>query len=73
MTRGNPNIKNINKEKKWNIIGRNKYGFIEALNMVDGVYRSFNIFIQSDKAGKALFYKSCYKHSTAMRLLGNYK
>ena len=49
-------------------------GAIEALNMVDGVYRSFNILKRTgNKRGYSpwMFYKSAYKLETAIKHLNN--
>ena len=59
-----------------NIIGTNKYGCIEGLHMVKGQYRSFNIYKwREDKTSvpNKDFIRSCYKHNTAIKTLGNYE
>ncbi len=64
----------VGKSKKWNVIESNAYGFIEALNMVDGTYRSFNVYrrLEPEKNGyKGVFYRSCYKLPTAMKHLNS--
>ncbi len=62
----------VGKSKKWNIVESNDFGFIEALNMVGGTWRSFNVHRRLDKekmANKQVFYKSAYKLTTAKRYL----
>ncbi len=55
--------------KKRVIVGQNDKGFIEALHMVDGEYKSFNVFVYYSPKKTPLFHKSCYKLPTAIKLL----
>jgi len=52
------------------IIGQNSLGFIED---VYGTQTSFNIYRWVSHDEKTYrFIRSCYKHSTAMKVLGNF-
>ena len=61
--------KEVDSTKKWNIITEHAHGFVEALNLVDGVYRSFNVYRGKPIEKNTLFYKSSYRLETAMKHL----
>ncbi len=66
MKRGNPNIKNVDKTRQWNIVSQSNAGFIED---VYGTSTSFNVLSRLGKTEIANFYKSAYNLATALRYL----